>query len=374
MRPITLALTLATVAGIAWNGAAAPATVLVGDRVEKLGDVGDLDSPRLETSDLKRLFGLELKPQGVCWEEVCLPLSAAERSAIVDGDGAKLLPLAARVKMAVIVDKPRGLISAGPIEIKEASEWQSAKAPDFALPDKDGKPVKLSDYRGKKVLVFTWASWCGCRFDLPGWESVYKELKPLGLEMISAAQDTGGEPVARPIYNNAKVSYAALVDPNHEVSSLYRMVNVPMGVWIDEEGRMVRPPEVAYSRNVRLGEIKVEGSKYVEALRDWVKRGKESEYALKADDLVKRAGKRSAKEGEADAAFRLATYLVAQGDRKGADPYFAKAQALCPDNWNYHRQQWSFEPKTAIPNWLKKVGQLKGKSYYPELRLGPSNN
>ena len=49
--------------------------------------------------------------------------------------------------------------------------------------------------------------------------------------------------------------------------------------------------------------------------------------------------------------------------------HWREAQRLAPDDWNYHRQAWSFTPDKAISNWLKKFGELKGKDYYPPLEL-----
>ena len=69
-------------------------------------------------------------------------------------------------------------------------------------------------------------------------------------------------------YDAAAATFATLIDVGHTVSSLYNMTNVPTGVWIDEQGVIVRPNEVAYSRNVdfRNGAIAVNGDDYVAAL------------------------------------------------------------------------------------------------------------
>ncbi len=77
--------------------------------------------------------------------------------------------------------------------------------------------------------------------DLPGWQKVYAELKDRNFELIAAAQDTGGEPAAGKWYDAAKATFTTLVDVQHTISSAYQFVNVPMGVWIDERGRVVRP-------------------------------------------------------------------------------------------------------------------------------------
>ena len=61
------------------------------------------------------------------------------------------------------------------------------------------------------------------------------------------AQDTGGEEAAGEFYDAASASYTTLIDVGHTVSSLYNMTNVPTGVWIDEEGQIVRINEGTYA-------------------------------------------------------------------------------------------------------------------------------
>jgi hypothetical protein len=74
------------------------------------------------------------------------------------------------------------------------------------------------------------------------WQVIYDELKSENenFEIISVAQDSGGEDAAGPIFDAADVTYTSLIDVNHLISSLYNLVNVPSGVWIDEEGRIAR--------------------------------------------------------------------------------------------------------------------------------------
>ena len=95
--------------------------------------------------------------------------------------------------------------------------------------------------------------------------------------MIAAAQDTGGEAAAGEWYDQAKATYTTLLDTEHSISSLYHMSNVPAGVWINEDGRMVRPVEPASTANktLKLGDqtITTMGDTYVAALRDWVEKG-----------------------------------------------------------------------------------------------------
>ena len=67
--------------------------------------------------------------------------------------------LARKLQQAFAVDRDHAVWSFGNIPVTRNAFLQSAMAPDFALPDRDGRLVRLSDFRGKKVLVITWASW-----------------------------------------------------------------------------------------------------------------------------------------------------------------------------------------------------------------------
>ena len=71
----------------------------------------------------------------------------------------------------------------------------------------------------------------------------------------------------------------------------------------------------------------------------------------------------------ADVNFKLGVYFHVAGDEERANKYWETAEKLNPDSWNYHRQDWSFTPKEANKNWVKKVGQLNGKDYYVPLKL-----
>ena len=79
---------------------------------------------------------------------------------------------------------------------------------------------------------------------------------------------------------------------------------------------------------------------------------------------------RSAEEMEADASFKLAIWFQQAGKRQLAAKYFARAQQLNPDDWNYHRQEWSFTPEEAGRKWLEKFQKLEAP-YYPRIEMEP---
>jgi hypothetical protein len=73
---------------------------------------------------------------------------------------------------------------------------------------------------------------------------------------------------------------------------------------------------------------------------------------------------------EAEANFKLAVWFVQAGTAERASQYFKRAQELNPDDWNYHRQDWSFTPEQAGKLWLEKFQKLE-TPYYPKLQIKP---
>ena len=111
--------------------------------------------------ELERSTGWTAKPEGLCRGEVCVPVPAARRAEWLDG--ARRLDFAAfaaHLGHAVARDGERGVWAFGPpAERGAVGESGPVIAPDFRLPDLDGTMHALSDYRGKKVLLYAWASW-----------------------------------------------------------------------------------------------------------------------------------------------------------------------------------------------------------------------
>jgi hypothetical protein len=158
------------------------------------------------------------------------------------------------------------------------------------------------------------------------------------------------------------------------VSSAFQFTNVPTGVWIDERGRVVRPGEPAWttSRTSTYGgkALVTEGAEYVAAIRDWVAKGDRSVYALSDAAFAARVKPRSENEMEAEANFALAVWFHHSQHPDLARKHFERAQALNPNDWNYHRQDWSFTPDAAGAKWLDKFQKLE-TPYYPKLELAP---
>jgi len=113
--------------------------------------------------DLKLATGFVVKPQGVCRDQLCFPLPSKRKAEFISKRGAdtwfNLTAFAALVKQPVARDDKNGLWYFGKREDERGTSLASLKAPNFSLPDINGKMHSLADYRGKKVLLITWASW-----------------------------------------------------------------------------------------------------------------------------------------------------------------------------------------------------------------------
>lgn len=149
----------------------------------------------------------------------------------------------------------------------------------------------------------------------------------------------------------------------------YGILNVPNAVWIDEEGRIVRPAEPTGSfdtypyRDPATGQvppkIQAEGVRrreyYYGALRDWVEKGKDSQFAMSQEELRRRMKLPTPEKEQATACFRLGVHLQQEGSQEEADRLFEEAARIWPDGWTFLRQSWYWHP---LPDW----GTLSGPS------------
>lgn len=146
----------------AW-GRETRATVIYDDKVTEI-TAADTDNRQLwmTTTDLKRATDFELKPQGVCRNELCFPVPKFRESEFVRKGAGKvwfnLAGFAELVHQPVAHDEALSIWYFG-LRSDQRLGLSSLEAPDFTLPDLNGKIHSLSDFRGEKVLLLTWASW-----------------------------------------------------------------------------------------------------------------------------------------------------------------------------------------------------------------------
>ncbi len=112
----------------------------------------------------------------------------------------------------------------------------AAEAPDFALRDLRGNEVRLSEYRGRTVLLTFWATWCGpCRLEMPAFEDRYQELKDDNFIVLGVNYDEPVEDV-RTFRDEFGLSFPLLLDPGGSVQRLYRIRGYPSSIFVDPQG------------------------------------------------------------------------------------------------------------------------------------------
>ena len=218
----------------------------------------------------------------------------------------------------------------------------------------------------------------------------------------------------------ARATYPLLLDEQHVVAQLYDITNVPMAVWIDEDGKIVRPPEPAGTYDVvkhidvktfavpeeivkRAADVR---ATYFDAVRDWVKNGAKSRFALSPAEAAKRAhgpGAEGARRlpgtlflrgrlsclilsvlfrarsprdvfeaARGHACFAIGAWLWRNGEREASKRFFDDAVAAQPDNWAFRRQKIAVADDAAIGNFaatpeffgaVQKTA-AEGKRYY----------
>ncbi len=204
---------------------------------------------------------------------------------------------------------------------------------------------------------------------------------------------------ARPWIAAAKPTHPSLIDTTHCTDELFGFINVPMAVWIDENGMLVRPAETANiersplrDREIPDGlpdriakmmrevkEIPDDSEAYREALLDWMRNGADSPYVMNPEQVVTASRPIAENHARAAACFAMGEHLHRTVGHHAAVPWWREAHALDPENWTYKRQAWTLvtTPEGAAENdlmqgpndvydgnWLDDVLRLGGgKSY-----------
>ncbi|MGI9612608.1 MAG: ResA-like WAxxUGC motif-containing protein, partial [Acidimicrobiales bacterium] len=182
-----------------------------------------------------------------------------------------------------------------------------------------------------------------------------------GLTVVTVALDIDPEK-ARPWIEAASPTHPSLIDSAHVTNELFGFHNVPMAVWIDETGTLVRPAESASidERDIdsplpdelpdRVKELIGEarkipdiGAAYRAAVVDWANDGSDSAYALDPAEVVAASHPRERHHAEAAANFELGQHLFTTVGKDAAIPFWRAAHELDPTNWTYKRQAWTLE-------------------------------
>jgi peroxiredoxin len=131
-------------------------------------------------------------------------------------------------------------------------------APDFVLKSASGTNLRLSEYRGKVVMINFWATWCGpCRQEMPLLNDLYSRYERVGFSLLGVNIDDDSRR-AMDMAEELGVSFPVLFDERKEVSRLYQVEAMPVTVLVDREGKV---------RHVHLGYKPGYEEKYLTEIR-----------------------------------------------------------------------------------------------------------
>jgi hypothetical protein len=215
------------------------------------------------------------------------------------------------------------------------------------------------------------------------WQSLMEELKGEAFTVLAVALDHAD--AARPWIEAAKATYPCLIDREHHVADLYGLVNVPQAMWIDEHGRIVRPPEIAGSTDAFRAMDRKTGAlpdavaaernrvkaRYIGAVSDWARRGAASPNALSEPEAAARLPVRDDAVAEAHARFRLGQHLLREGMADEGQAQLAQATRLHPASWAMWRQAAAKNERglASGDDFWARVDALGDRPYYPRAEI-----
>jgi len=111
----------------------------------------------VSADDFARASGWSLKPEGLCKGEICVPVR--DTAAMSNGVAIDLAEFARVTGRDMVIDASRNVVAMGEQASSRAAAMATLDAPNFTLPDINGKSVSLSDFANRKKLILAWSSW-----------------------------------------------------------------------------------------------------------------------------------------------------------------------------------------------------------------------
>ncbi|MFH1540046.1 MAG: redoxin domain-containing protein [bacterium] len=247
-------------------------------------------------------------------------------------------------------------------------------APEFALQDASGNWISLSDFRGKKVFLFSWATWCRCKEQLPDIEKFHQRHKSEKFVVLTVASDSQGFKWVQPYLGGAGATFVTLVDPANELAKKYNFLATENGFLIDEYG-VIRMSAIGF--DIRRDEQREELERLIKTDFDPVeatkrksiddrigdleagleKHPKATSKRLELAEFYRQKGELGKAESElrtvikhekksAEAHYRLGINLYQQGKIEEAVKEWEKAYKYEPTNYLYMRNiEAYYEPE-----------------------------
>ncbi len=139
-----------------------------------------------------------------------------------------------------VVLQRQGFLLRSPTTDTTPPSSRTVLAPDFALPDLEGKVQRLADFRAKVVLLNFWATWCPpCRAEMPSMETSYQAYKDQGFVILAVSSNVQGAAIVQPFMDQNRLSFPTLLDPTGRVGGMYGVRSIPTSYLLDRQGRVV---------------------------------------------------------------------------------------------------------------------------------------
>jgi len=124
---------------------------------------------------------------------------------------------------------------------KTAMPVENSPAPEVVVNSLQGAPLKLSDLKGKVVLLNFWATWCPpCRSEIPSMMKLNAAMAGKPFQMVAISIDEGGRPAIESFFQTSGFSLPAYTDPDNRAAKTYGITGVPETFIIDRQGVIVK--------------------------------------------------------------------------------------------------------------------------------------
>jgi peroxiredoxin len=140
-------------------------------------------------------------------------------------------------------DASGNVMTSGDFKFKTEPEtgyapYMGSKAPNFTLRDLQGETVSLSQFRGKKVILNFWASWCTpCKIELPHFQTLWARTNPgADYVILAVAGSQSEENVIRDFVTDGNYTFTVCLDPNDDAFNKYELTSIPKTYFIDKDG------------------------------------------------------------------------------------------------------------------------------------------
>jgi peroxiredoxin len=337
---------------------------VIGDDTVEVGGGRHRGRVFIPESELGLITGWVLKPEGLCRDDACVLVPGR---AVLGPDGwIDVASLGAAVGQPVAVEAAAGLAVIGHPAAERAESLSSLTAPDVRLPTVAGSSAGVYDFTGSKRLVVVFASWCGCRYDLPTWQKLQDRFGDNNFCVLAVAVDESVD-VVQPWVDEAKATYPVLVDADRAFVDAYGIRNVPTVIWIDEEDRIVRPNSPEFGDDQFIEFHGRPSGPHLEALERWIVDGEKpyaSDAAVRADQLMPDDDQQLAR-----AEYRLALELWRLGEKDLAERHFVRAGALAPYDFTIRRGSMPLRGQDPFGEpffELYREWEAAGRPYYTE--------